>query len=396
MDTIPIKAIADGLAEFLRAEGYEESTVRQYMKGFSYLGAHSPDGLFTEGAAESFLACPRPDGKPCSKSYIGFKRKVVRLAAGFAEAGAFDLAFPRHDPQPQPRSPSLAETLREYRASNEGRGLAAATCDHYGRLAREYLLFAESEGVADASGLTAGLTLSFMSDISGRWAGTSTYHLASNFRPFLKWLGRDDLVDALRLANPRRRHAILPVLGDADGEAVARACLDGSVAAGDAAITLLTLTTGMRACDIVALRLGDVDWRTSTISIVQRKTGNPLTVPMRPALAEALGRYVLEERPGCGSPNVFVRQKEPHAALADHSAVYAATRRVLAAAGVGGGGTRLLRHSAASGMLRAGAPLPTISAVLGHARPDSTGVYLETDAAAMAMCVLPLPEGARA
>ena len=47
MDTIPIKAIADGLAEFLRAEGYEESTVRQYMKGFSYLGAHSPDGLFT-------------------------------------------------------------------------------------------------------------------------------------------------------------------------------------------------------------------------------------------------------------------------------------------------------------------------------------------------------------
>ena len=93
---------------------------------------------------------------------------------------------------------------------------------------------------------------------------------------------------------------------------------------------------------------------------------------------------------------MFVRQKAPHAALADHSAVYAATRRVLAAAGVGGGGTRLLRHSEASGMLRAGAPLPTRSAVLGHARPDSTGVYLETDAAAMAMCVLPLPEGARA
>ena len=68
----------------------------------------------------------------------------------------------------------------------------------------------------------------------------------------------------------------------------------------------------------------------------------------------------------------------------------------MSAAGVDGAGTRLLRHSAASRMLRSGSPLPLISAALGHADPASTDVYLETDDATMASCVLALPRAVRA
>ncbi|WP_427136007.1 tyrosine-type recombinase/integrase [Pseudarthrobacter sp. S9] len=57
-------------------------------------------------------------------------------------------------------------------------------------------------------------------------------------------------------------------------------------------------------------------------------------------------------------------------------------------------GTRALRHNAASRLLRAGTPLPTISAVLGHASQDSTTVYLSMDAEHLRACVLPLPQGA--
>ena len=62
------------------------------------------------------------------------------------------------------------------------------------------------------------------------------------------------------------------------------------------------------------------------------------------------------------------------------------------------GGTRLLRHNAASRLLRAAAPLPTISAVLGHASPDSTDVYLSVDRDRLLECVLDVPgtEGTRA
>jgi site-specific recombinase XerD len=59
-------------------------------------------------------------------------------------------------------------------------------------------------------------------------------------------------------------------------------------------------------------------------------------------------------------------------------------------------GTRFLRHNAASRLLRAAVPLPTISAVLGHASPDSTNLYMSADRQRLLECVLPVPAGARA
>ena len=145
--------------------------------------------------------------------------------------------------------------------------------------------------------------------------------------------------------------------------------------------------------NIINLEISDIDWRASAISVMQQKTSDPVTVPMEPGLAKALGRYLLEGRPPSDSPKVFVRQKAPHVPLVDHAAIYAATRRTLSSAGVAGGGTRLLRHNAASRMLRAGAQLPVIASVLGHVSSDSTNVYMEADEDSMAACVLPLPRG---
>ena len=76
------------------------------------------------------------------------------------------------------------------------------------------------------------------------------------------------------------------------------ACASGAVCARDAAITLLALSTGLRACDITDLRLSDIDWRGQVISIVQQKTGSPLTVPLTALLVARLAEYVLDERPG--------------------------------------------------------------------------------------------------
>ena len=61
---------------------------------------------------------------------------------------------------------------------------------------------------------------------------------------------------------------------------VVRACARGASARGTRRSRLLALTTGLRACDIIALRLADVDWRGQAIAIVQQKTGNPLTLPL--------------------------------------------------------------------------------------------------------------------
>ena len=130
---------------------------------------------------------------------------------------------------------------------------------------------------------------------------------------------------------------------------------------------------------------------------MQAKTGNPLMLPMPGLLAARMGEYLLHARPDTADDHVFVRTKAPHTRLADHASVYAVVDRVFQAAGVRGArvGTRALRHSAASRLLRAHVPLPTISAILGHASQESTNTYLSVDTDRLLACVLPVPAGAR-
>lgn len=119
-------------------------------------------------------------------------------------------------------------------------------------------------------------------------------------------------------------------------------------------------------------------------------------LPLAPLVLAKLADYVLEERPASDEEEVFLRLKAPHIALADHAAVYVIIGKVFRASGVKDVkvGTRALRYNAASKLLRAGTALPTISAVLRHAHPDSTNVYLSADTERLRSCILPLPEGA--
>ena len=394
MDTL-ISSVCELAIEMMRASGYMESTIGQYRKYFRYLESACEDGVYDQEAASAWVAERKPGGGAYSANVVGAKKRVADIVGVYWATGRIDLSVRNWAPcQSMPEAEQLLEALFGYDRDNHARGLARGTRDYYWRLAREFAVFLESEGVERLDDVTPHDVLGFLSYILGCWPGTDGQHLVSNFRPFLKYMGRQDLIDALRLAALPKRRGIVQTLDDADEEAVALACCNRLVPARDAAITLLALTTGMRACDIINLKIGDVDWRASSATIIQQKTGNPLTVPLAPAVAEALAEYVLEHRPDAECPNVFVRTKAPHVPYCDHSAVYAATARTLRAAGVDGGGTLLLRHNAASRMLRSATTLPVISAVLGHADPDSSNVYMEADEERMRSCVLPLPEGA--
>jgi len=199
------------------------------------------------------------------------------------------------------------------------------------------------------------------------------------------------------LAGIRRSHRILPLLSDEAEGLIVQACATPAIPARDAAITLLAVTTGLRACDIINLRLADIDWRARTASIVQQKTHNALTIPLTDLLVGRLADYVLDQRPDSPAEHVFLRSVAPHTQLADHATVHRVITTVFRRAGVTDvlGSTRLLRHNAATRLLRASVPLPTISAVLGHTSPESTDLYLSVDHVRLLDCVLGVPEGAR-
>lgn len=386
----------------LRAGGYAESTIGQYRKTIRAL-----DGFVAEhggayrrelGAEFASLTASPRTGRFSAQRRFNFTR-LVTLFDVLVDTGEVALQpRKRGGGGRHPVSAEFAGLDAAWETDMAERGLAAATREAYGRVARDYLVFLESLGFVGLDQAGAETISSFLESLLDRWAKSSLFWVVSNFRPFLVFTSRRDLVDAVNLAGVRRSHKVLPVVADDDVRRVVEACAaSGVIPARNASITLLALTTGLRACDIIDLRLGDVDWRAGTISIVQQKTRNPVTLPLPQLVTARLADYVLTERPDVDDDHVFLRRVARHTPLSDHATIHRITTTVFTAAGVAGGnaGTRLLRHTAASRMLRAATALPTISAVLGHAREESTSVYLTVDDERLRSCVLPVPAGAR-
>jgi integrase len=400
MDTT-VTGIASFVVAELRAAGYMESTIGQYEKTIKALAkfVEVRGGVYTPalGAVFASMAVSPRTGRFSAQRRFDYGR-LVRVFDSYVRTGRVDLSCrKRGGGGAQPGSSEFIALSATWEADMDDRGLAPATRDAYGRVSRSYLVFLESRGIRHLADADGSSVLGFLESLSGRWATSSLFWVVSNFRPFLKFTDRTDLVDAAGLAGVKRSHAILPVLSDDDERLVVQACASGIVSARDAAITLMALTTGLRACDIVNLRLADIDWRARTAEIVQQKTNNPLTVPLTDLLVGKLADYVLDDRPDSPDDHVFLRCVAPHARLADHASIYRVIADVFGKAGVTDvkAGSRFLRHSAASRLLRAAVPLPTISAVLGHASAESTNLYMSADRDRLLDCVLDAPEGSR-
>lgn len=386
----------------LRVAGYAESTIGRYEKTIRALDGFVGDrgGTYTSavGAVFASLTTSPRTGRFSAQRYFDYTR-VVTLFDALIDTGDVPLgARKRGGGGRHPVSDAFVALSAEWEAAMVERGLADATRDAYGRAARGYLVFLEDDGIIGLEDAAAGTVTAFLESLLDRWAKSSLFWVVSNLRAFLVFTDRRDLIDAIGLAGIRRPHPILPVIADGDVERVVIACASpGVVSARDASITLLGLMTGLRACDIIDLRLGDIDWRGGTISLVQHKTRNPLTLPLPGLVAARLADYVLTERPDTGGDHVFLRHVAPHTPLSDHASIHRVTTVVFTAAGVANprAGTRLLRHTAASRLLAAATALPTISAVLGHARVESTSIYLAVDDERLRGCVLPAPAGAR-
>ena len=385
MDTT-VEQIGAAVVAELRAADYMESTISQYEKSIGALSAFvdGHGGAYTPslGAVFASMTISPRTGRFSAQRRFGYSR-LVGLFDAYVTTGRVDLApRTRGGGGARPQSSESAGLLVSWEMDMEDRDLAPATRDAYGRVAQAYLVFLEAQGSCCLDAADGASVLCFFESLLDRWAVSSLPWVISNFRPFLKFSGRSDLVDALSLLGAKRSHGILPVLSDKDQELVVQACASGVVSARDAAITLLALTTGLRACDIAGLRLGDIDWHAKTIGIIQQKTKNPLTLPLASLVAARLAEYILDERHDSGDDHVFLRSKAPYRPFTTSSSISYIVDRALRRAGIENPpskGASLLRHSAATTMLRAGATLEAVGAVLRHRSLDMTAHYAKVD-----------------
>lgn len=213
-------------------------------------------------------------------------------------------------------------------------------------------------------------------------------------RGIFGYLNREDLTFAIAGIHAPRIKRIIQTLSDDEIQKIEIAIKNRIVTKRDAAIVITGLSCGMRACDLIRLRLSDIDWNNETITFKQSKTGNQVCLPLTVTVGNAIADYIVNERPNVDEDILFLRALAPFVPLTDHASCHAVVSRVFNLAGIEKSGRMLgmhmLRHNAASTMVKNEVPIETIAAILGHSSPDTTDIYITTDEVRLKECVLPM------
>ena len=162
------------------------------------------------------------------------------------------------------------------------------------------------------------------------------------------------------------------------------------------AILLLLARLGLRAGEVVALNLEDINWDASQMT-VHGKGGRSTQMPLPADVGEAIAAYLRHGRPRCSSRRVFIRANAPLRGFANSVAICSIVMQALQTAGVVSArkGAHLFRHTLACDLLRQGCSLDEIGELLRHQSPDTTAIYAKVDLAALHSLALPWPGGSR-
>ena len=386
-----IDEICSACINALRVEGYHESTIFNYegvIRRFKQFCKERDVTLYSSEIGKDYAddVISKKTGK-FSKNRYHTQGRFYRLIDSYFSTGTFDFSLMKKG-RIVPDNENHQKIYKEYQDY-----LLRIYDNDNTRHFYEYgmyclLQFLNSKGIPDIEQLSPVLIMEYIK-------GTKTNRqreMLCELRGIFRYLGRLDLYNAIAGIHAPRSKKIIPVLTDAELQKIYDCIAEGSVSLRDAAIVIIGLSCGIRACDLIKLQLSDIDWDNETIQFKQSKTGNVVWLPLTNRVGNALFRYITEERPKIDSDYLFLRSFAPYAPFADHAACHSIVSKVFKIAGVDNDkrmtGMHMLRHNAASTMVKNEVPIETIAAILGHATPDTTDIYITTDIKRLKECVL--------
>ncbi|HEY6240642.1 MAG TPA: tyrosine-type recombinase/integrase [Burkholderiales bacterium] len=388
----PAGPFLDGLAQSMFAAGYSCRTVGSYVHDADHLAQWAARrGVAVANLDKDLLAsfvrhlprCRCRGRGPGAHRHVAFR--VHALLRYLCEEGVVTTSVP------EATCPQLA---REYSAwMRDRRGLAETTIAHSLPVAQA-LLGTVSD---DPARLDAACVRKFVLQYVRRHAPASAGCVTTIVRCFLRWLvaqGRcaTDLTDAVPKV-PTWRLAKLPRYLPADDvERVIAACDRCSpVARRDRAMLLLLARLGLRAGDVVGLRLGDIDWKQGRLRVVG-KGRRETRLPLPQDVGDAILGYLETERPVCATDRILLTARAPIRPIG-LSGLRDVVARAIERAGVEAPscGTHILRHSLASRLLREGASLDAIGALLRHRDVSTTALYAKVDIGLLGQIAQPWP-----
>jgi site-specific recombinase XerD len=295
----------------------------------------------------------------------------------------------------------LASDYRRYLSAE--RGCAGWTLENYGRHIDRFLAERFGTGPLKPSRILARNVVAFVRREAQRHSRGHILQVVTALRSFLRFLHyRGHITSDLAQVVPTVAHwrmADLPKHLPAEAvQKVLNGC-DQTNAVGrrNYAILLLLARLGLRAGEVIALQLDDIDWENAQLTIRSKKGRGWARLPLPTDVGKALACYLEHDRPPCSCRTVFVRMVAPYQRLSNSPVISALARNALAKAGVESArkGAHLFRHSLATAMLRQGASLDEIGQVLRHKDPDTTAIYAKVDLDALRQLAIAWPGGAQ-
>ncbi|MDD4495159.1 MAG: tyrosine-type recombinase/integrase [Eubacteriales bacterium] len=319
-------------------------------------------------------------------------RKAAHVLIEVANTGCFHWGMVNRNVNCN--STELECVRSKYLDSLRQRNFSKATIGLYDYVFRKAVEFSEAETLRDLISLSPGkiqLTITNFASVCNR---RSMATILPILRFMLKYLHTANLtqkdLSGIVMGCFVQRGSVAAYISEKDqAEIVARLSTESKRTN---AVILLAMRLGLRDCDICNLSFRDIDWQNDKIMLNQKKTGEPLVLPLLPAVGNALMEYILNERPKRTDnyPYIFLRNQAPYNKL---TSTYLICSKLLTKIGVkpingAATGPHLFRYSMVHRLLTSGVPHQVITDTLGHVSKESDKPYLSMEESMLRMCAL--------
>ena len=390
-----IQSVFDGLILQIKEYGSREPTIELYRNVYGSLINHcnKKEGeLYTNLLPDEFLSKAEENfksGKHCYE-YFRLTKRAIRLMDTYARTGKADFSNQgnkkKYVPSPEHQR-SISLILDENQLVNDARV-------EMDTVMRHFFCFLE-EATVEICSVDDSILFQFIKVAADTKQGTM-YRVVRAIKLISEYLKKHNIAELkadftmlqsksapVRMIAPYTLDEIDRIIG----------CVDVETPYGmrDKAIILLALETGLRAIDIIKLRLLDIDWKNADVDIAQSKTDEPLKLPLSGMVMNAMADYILQIRPESDSNIVFLSLKSPRKPIKNTCSLGAIIEKYCKLSGVEKKPFRSfhsLRRSFATELSAAGVPLPTISQLLGHKSFKEARPYLTYDRFQITFCAM--------
>lgn len=380
----------------LSSRNYKPATLENYRYLLRRLGhlldneGIAPSSLSTELAVE--LARQLPASSKAQVKVPNLARLLVEHLIEIGVATRAPLTAAQAERQ---------ELLRDLETYLERqRGLSPRSVKHVLGFAARFMAHRFGDSMLDLCALRAPDVVAFMEHVVARKTPYRDKTLSSHLRSFFQYLFAQGLTTTnLSLCVPRVHKpwgARLPryLSPDEVDAMLASVATNPRRGARDYAMLLLMARLGLRAPEVMAIQLDDIDWRASEI-LVRGKGQRHDRLPIPPDVGEAISRYLRKERSSTTTRTLFVSHRAPNRPFKDSQIINSILREAFAATGVKPPtpyvGSHVLRHSLATTLVRSGASLEEIGDLLRHRSRATTMIYAKLDTDGLRSIAQPWP-----